>query len=94
MTDTADAKPTRAPSRAMVTVAPPPVTRPSGKLAPLELGLAAVGAIAVGALAIGALAIGQMAIGRLFVGRARMGRVEIGDLIVRRLTVVDVVDEG
>ena len=48
-----------------------------------------LGAMALGALATGALAIGALAIGRLVIGRARIGRMEIDELVVRRLRVIE-----
>jgi hypothetical protein len=79
------------PARALVTTPQepqPPGRRPSRAV----IATAAVGAVALGAVAVGALAIGRLAIGGLAVGRTRMGRVEIGDLIVHRLTVLEVAE--
>jgi hypothetical protein len=83
-------------TRALVTTpqeAAPPIRRPSPvMIATAAVGAVALGAVALGAVAVGALAIGRLAIGSLAVGRSRMGRVEIGDLVVHRLTVLEVVE--
>jgi hypothetical protein len=71
--------------------APPPSSLRLGSLA---LGAMALGAMALGAFAIGFVAIGRLSIGRASVRRVRLGRVEIDNLIVRKLTVLDVDDKG
>lgn len=57
-------------------------------------GALAIGAFALGAFAIGALAIGRLAIGRATARKVHLGTVEIDDLTVRRLRVIDTVEEG
>jgi hypothetical protein len=53
----------------------------------------ALGAAALGAIAVGALAIGAVAIGRLAIGRARIRRLEIDELVVRRLRIIEALED-
>jgi hypothetical protein len=97
MTDQTAPEPTQSPSQALVVAEPAPpepvVTRvPRLVVGAATVGAVALGALAVGTLAIGTLAVGSLAIGKLGVGRARLRKVEIGDLVVRRLTVIEVVE--
>jgi hypothetical protein len=70
------------------------VDRPRRRPPPLAFPAAAVGALAFGALAIGALAIARLAIKEMAVKRARFGAVEIDDLTVRRLRVIEHVQQS
>jgi hypothetical protein len=66
---------------------------PAGRGPPLAGGALAIGAFALGAFAIGALAIGRLAIGRATARKVHLGTVEIDDLTVRRLRVIETVQE-